>query len=316
MKTIAVCSGKGGAGKTVFSSALATMLAELGSKVLLVDADYSVAGLTYLTHMDASVEAKFTLKTLLRGPIDISPLVPLFDEANVAVIPARTQTISELDDEILRAPVEDILNRYREFGMAVKSLKTEVDYIIVDTRAGLDKFSAAVALCSDHVVVLMEQDRVSWRSSHSFIANILALQDRLNDPVQPPRTADNFYLLPNKVSPAYSRVLRLMAGQVLGNVLPGIPLDLNFFNRYFRDIFGYKPSGRSWRRTGFYRHMRNSMASILRDVSRVRYSFISELIDNLTLVFFLWSPRVTLIMLGLALYVLMTLYIAFILRVP
>ena len=310
MTTIAVCSGKGGAGKTVFSSALATMLAERGRKVLLVDADYSVAGLTYLTRMNESTRVRLTLKNLVPGPVDVSQLAPLFDEQDVVIIPARTQTISELDNDndALRLPIDNILKGCRQFLLAVASLQ-RVDYVIVDTRAGLDKFSAAVALSSDYVIVMMEQDRVSWRSSHSFISNALALQERVDEISDRVRTADDFYLLPNKVSPAYSQVLRMMADQVLGNVLPGIPLDLNFFNRYFRNIFGYGPSGRSWRRTAFYRHMRNSMAGMLPDVSGVRYSFLSELFDSMALTFFLWSPRVTAVMFGLAVYIFATLYV-------
>ena len=311
MKTLAVCSGKGGAGKTVLSSALATMLTDLGHTVLLVDADYSVAGLTYLTGAadtgaaDVGGPIGFTLKDLLLGTIDVSELKALAGTHDIVVLPSRTQTISDVDNDGLSLPTEQVVERYQQFLSAVRSLAT-FDYVITDTRAGLDKLSAAVALSSDRTVVLMEQDRVSWRSSHAFVANALALQDRLEPFAGRSRTAEDFYLLPNKVAPAYSRALRMMRGSVLGNVLPGIPLDLNFFNRYFRDISGYGPRGDSWRRTAFYRHLRNSMAEILEDVSSVRYSLASEILDSVSLVFVSWSPRVTMFFLGLIFYVLLT----------
>ena len=168
MNTIAVCSGKGGAGKTVFSSALATMLTELGHTVLLVDADYSVAGLTYLTGAaDVSDPVAFTLKDLLSGTIDVSELKALADTDDIVVIPSRTQTISDVANDGLSLPTEQVIERYQQLLSAIRSLAT-FDYVITDTRAGLDKLSAAVALSSDYTIVLMEQDRVSWRSSSRF----------------------------------------------------------------------------------------------------------------------------------------------------
>ena len=310
MNTIAVCSGKGGAGKTVFSSALATMLTELGHTVLLVDADYSVAGLTYLTGADVRGPVEFTLKDLLSGTPDVSELKALAGTDDVLVIPSRTQTISDVTNDGLNLPTGQVLERYQRFLSAVGSLST-FDYVITDTRAGLDKLSAAVALSADYTVVLLEQDRISWRSSHAFVANALALQDRLEPPAERSRTAEDFYLVPNKVAPAYSQALRMMTDSVLGNVLPGIPLDLNFFNRYFRDFSGYRPQGHSWQRTAFYRHLRNSMAKILTDVSSVRYSLASEIRDSVSLVFFSWSPRVTIFFFGLTLYVLLTMTMFF-----
>ena len=85
MISIAVCSGKGGAGKTVFASALATMLAELGAKVVLVDADYSVAGLTYLTRESDAVVRNFTFATVVEEGVDSGAFASVPDMATVIV---------------------------------------------------------------------------------------------------------------------------------------------------------------------------------------------------------------------------------------
>ncbi|WP_305418184.1 nucleotide-binding protein [Photobacterium leiognathi] len=46
-KTIAIVSGKGGSGKTMLTATIAKILDISGSSVLLIDADFGTAGLTY-----------------------------------------------------------------------------------------------------------------------------------------------------------------------------------------------------------------------------------------------------------------------------
>ena len=190
-----------------------------------------------------------------------------------------------------------------------------VDYVITDTRAGLDDVSAGIALVSDYNIVLMEQDRVSWRSSTAFVANALALQNKLKLEGSP-ASADNFYYLPNKVTPAFARALQALGaqlpGQLPGNILGGIPLDVNFFNRYFRNISGYKPQGASWWRTAFYRHVAASLSSIIDSkLRRVRYSIWFETKDTISLILFALSPRVTVVLVSLLTYFIMTIYVTF-----
>ena len=209
--------------------------------------------------------------------------------------------------------MSQVHTRYREFLWSIDALERGIDYVIADTRAGLDTVSAGVALSSDVVVVLMEQDLVSFNSSHTFVTNVLALD--LAKGIGSKSRADKFYYLPNKVSPAYAQYLRMMNKSVIGNVLPGIPFDLNFFNRYFRDIFRYQPEARHWRRTAFYRHLRNSMSVVLKKLPRVRYSLFLELMDTTALIFFSLSPRSTMVTAVMLLY-LVALYLYLLSRLP
>ena len=315
MKTIAICSGKGGAGKTVFASALATMLVELGSKVLLVDADYSVGGLTYLTHKtDAVVESLFFENIINNGITELREHITDLRDDNgfrgLTVIPSAMRRASFVTD----MSVEQVHGTYCEFVVACEAPPLEFDYVIVDTRAGLDPISAGVALASNIVIVLMEQDRVSFRSSHAFVANVLALSQAQQ--IINVSQAEDYYYVPNKVSPGYAQALKSSAALGMpGNVLPGIPLDLNFFNRYFTDIFNYQPQqGRFWRRTAFYGHLKNSLSEVIDSLPRVRYSPYLTAID--TLKFNLTSSPQTITLTILVLFYTLTVYLTFVFLDP
>ena len=110
------------------------------------------------------------------------------------------------------------------------------------------------------------------------------------------------------MAPAYADALRRMDDKIIRNVLPGIPFDVNFFNRYFRDIFNYQPEARFWSRTAFYRHLRNSMSVVIDELPKVRYSLYHELVDTARLILFALSPRVTAFLFLMLLYV-VTIYI-------
>jgi len=263
------------------------MLAELGMKVLLVDADYSVGGLTYLTRKTDAVAKDLFFENIINGTAKLGDHISDLRDRPIAVIPSATQGSSLMTD----MSVETTHGACCEFIVACEAPPLAIDYLIVDTRAGLDPISAGVALASNIVIVLMEQDRVSFRSSHAFVTNVLALS-QAKEIVSVSR-AEDYYYVPNKVSPGYAQALR--ASAVLGgagNVLPGIPLDLNFFNRYFTDIFNYQPQGHSWQRTAFYRYLRDSMSEVIDSLPSVRHSSYLTAFDTLKFNF-ASSPQTT-----------------------
>src|SRR5438128_10325191 len=62
-RTIAVTSGKGGVGKTNFTTNLALLLAETGQRVIVLDADLGLANL----HVILGLSPKYHLEPVMRG---------------------------------------------------------------------------------------------------------------------------------------------------------------------------------------------------------------------------------------------------------
>src|SRR4051812_29602786 len=62
-RTIAVTSGKGGVGKTNFTTNLALLLAKSGQSVIVLDADLGLANL----HVMLGISPRFHLEHVMRG---------------------------------------------------------------------------------------------------------------------------------------------------------------------------------------------------------------------------------------------------------
>ena len=164
------------------------------------------------------------------------------------------------------------------------------DYVIADTRAGLDQISGGICLSSEFVIVIMEQDRVSWRSSTSFGVNVIDLHGNHSDARSRGVATDNLFYLPNKVSQPFAQALRTAretsGGLGLpGNSLMGIPFDLVFFTQYLRNSFRFKPQGSSWKSSSFYRFLRDSMSQVLPELEDVKYPKWRIIIEDINMAF-------------------------------
>ena len=85
MKAISITSGKGGVGKTNVSVNLALALAELGQRVLLLDADMSLANADVLL----GVQAQHSLLELIEGRAGLEDvLVPVAE--NLDLLPSSS----------------------------------------------------------------------------------------------------------------------------------------------------------------------------------------------------------------------------------
>ena len=200
VKTITLCSGKGGVGKTVLTTCLARIIQqETHGNVLLLDLDPSVRGLTLLTFQNKyeldhvpfsltdylsgneSVEMEFfdTLRKAMAGESHAGSLNALYRRLeNIFVVPFSTE--SERPDWIQFAQIDfdyvsDKLKRLLSF--AAESLN--VEYIVLDTQAGPSSLSLAAATLSDLSIIVLEEDDISWRTALNLLLEISDLNKRL-----------------------------------------------------------------------------------------------------------------------------------------
>ena len=154
---VSVISAKGGAGKTVFSLALAKFLAGLGLKVVVVDADASTNGAT-LFLLDEVVEFAEDRKVTPLGLFeqDFRPLhldrVPT--SHGFGFIPAAFR----MRDTVVGAAAE-VVPRMPEIVEHLRSSGTDV--VIVDNEAGIEPSAVSSAAVSDRVVIVSEFDPIS-----------------------------------------------------------------------------------------------------------------------------------------------------------
>jgi len=249
-RSFAVVSGKGGAGKTVFSLTIARALAnrvryvgEEDPKILLIDMDFHVRGLTYLINKQLKEIENFSITTysvLKTGrKLQAQTFLKQISEQTIAqsiyFLPS-TNSPTEIDWVNLHTWS---INRIRK-GVAniLKLAKAAgINHVIFDTRAGPDNTSLAVALETNLSFILVEPDAVSFRSSQILFANFSRLLDTSK---KLSRTRRNF------VTPQMRFVLNKTLGLRNNDIentlkhmsfLSPIPFDKPFMERFASNAF-------------------------------------------------------------------------------
>ncbi len=173
-KTISICSGKGGTGKTIISACLAYLLYKENKKILLIDGDLSVRGLSALLYLDSGSRK-------LTDGISLSDLINKdkafdFEEDVISfvdyrglfkVLPSskRIDDIIKYDELLHLSPdIESRLSRY----LSIIKNEYDFDYIIIDSRAGTDSTTLAFAKISDVIILVGEDDEISTVTTKNY----------------------------------------------------------------------------------------------------------------------------------------------------
>lgn len=154
MKTISVCSNKGGTGKTTTVSALSTLIADHGKRVLAVDLDPQ-ANLTEGFCVPTG-DGVPTVEEVVTGRADAAAAVKnvLSEDAkgrpraSVALLPGSESLANvevELASQRLAAP--------RKLADALAPLEGAYDVCLVDCSANVGLLTDMAFIASDHVLV-------------------------------------------------------------------------------------------------------------------------------------------------------------------
>ena len=235
---VSIVSGKGGSGKTLFTAVLGRTLAEEGLRVLLVDMDIFVRGLTVLLHRFRKASAgtgTSTISDLLgifeqesreRGPVEGSnPVLIRFGEADVA--PAVGDVSAPLDYDDTALSDENFC--YNRIQALIDEVGSRYDYILLDNRAGMDSLVAASCRSASFVLSIAEDDDVG-RQTNVNLVNFLRFK----------KSIKKIYTVINKGRRIrdFRDVARRSEERAEFSVLGLIPFD-----REVMDNFG---SGRFW----------------------------------------------------------------------
>ena len=138
-KTIGIISIKGGVGKTTSTVNIGAALAELGKKVLLVDADYTSPNLAL--HFGVVAPQK-TLHTVFQGKISAQEAILPYHE-NLDVLPCSVIT-ERVHPGLLKEKIQ--------------TLKKFYDFILIDAAPTLNEVMLATILASDQLLVITSPD--------------------------------------------------------------------------------------------------------------------------------------------------------------
>ena len=243
MKTFAVISGKGGSGKTIFTASFAIALEkyirfveEPDPRVLLVDLDLHVRGLSLLLHSDLAIlrQVKITSYTILENDkYDIKNLSDdlntkeLSISNNISVLPSTNLVEVVNWTKIHSWSTLEIIKKIKILIEAAK--KAGFNIVILDTRAGPDNISLAAALSTDLTFILLERDKVSWLNSIGLIGEIEHLRKEITSEIKEP-SISRIVFVHNKTVDSYSSETKDVLKDL--TFLPAIPMSINFLRQY------------------------------------------------------------------------------------
>lgn len=155
VKVIAVSAGKGGVGKSNISVNLAVALAQKQKKVMLLDADLGLANIDILL----GLHGKYNLSHVLNGECHLSDII-LEGPDGIQVIPAA----SGVESMAQLSPSEHagLIDAFNE-------LTDELDYLIIDTAAGISETVLSFARSAQELIVIVCDEPTSLTDTYALI---------------------------------------------------------------------------------------------------------------------------------------------------
>ncbi|KTD78385.1 MinD/ParA family protein [Legionella waltersii] len=155
VKVIAVTAGKGGVGKSNVSVNLAVALSQLNKSVMLLDADLGLANVDIML----GLHTKYNLSHVIQGQCHLSDII-LHGPSNIRVIPASSGT--EFMTQLTPTEHAGIIDAFNE-------LTDDLDYMIIDTAAGISETVLSFTRSSQELIVVVCDEPTSLTDAYALI---------------------------------------------------------------------------------------------------------------------------------------------------
>lgn len=154
-QVISIASGKGGTGKTVVTTNLAVLLARMGLKVILFDADLGLAN----AHLLLGVSPEHDIAKVISGEMKLGDVI-VEGEAGVKLIPGGSgfSEFSDLDDGQIRRLMDQL-----------KIHEDASDIMLVDLSAGISPQVMRFLNASHDVIIVTTPDVTAMLDAYATI---------------------------------------------------------------------------------------------------------------------------------------------------
>lgn len=167
-KIIAIANQKGGVGKTTTSVNLAASLGVLEKKVLLIDADPQANATSGLGVDVESVEVGSY--QLLEHSINAKEAIVKTDSPNLDLIPAHIDLVA------IEIELVDQENRESMLKVALKDIKDDYDYILIDCAPSLGLLTLNALTAADSVLIPIQCEYFALEGLGKLLNTIKSVQ--------------------------------------------------------------------------------------------------------------------------------------------
>lgn len=167
MKIITVANQKGGVGKSTTAAALGAGLEKCGKSVIFIDLDPQIN----LTTSFGASSGGVSIYEVLTGRVDINDSIMKIDNKNIVI---GNRILSNADTEF------NLPGREYKLQKALKKLKSEYDYVIIDTPPALGMLTVNALTASDYVIIPAEADTSSLQGVTQLKETIDAVKEYCN----------------------------------------------------------------------------------------------------------------------------------------
>ena len=175
-KVIAIANQKGGVGKTTTTVNLGIGLANLGKRVICIDAD-SQGNLAVSLGIEEPDSLDYTVANVIREICDekeVDKKGILHHEENIDFLPANIE-LSDVEVQLINTiGREMMLKRY------IEKIKSDYDYIIIDCSPNLGMITINALTCADTVIIPVQASYLPLKGLQQLIKTIYKVKRQLN----------------------------------------------------------------------------------------------------------------------------------------
>lgn len=155
VKTITVASGKGGVGKTNVVANLAIALSKMGNQVLVFDADLGLSNIDVILDL----APKYNIQHVLKGEKSLAEVI-VEGPHGIKILPAASgvQEVTAIDEFQRMSILEEF-----------DALSLDIDYLIVDSAAGISSNVAFFCVASQEIIILASPEPTSLTDAYALM---------------------------------------------------------------------------------------------------------------------------------------------------
>jgi flagellar biosynthesis protein FlhG len=155
IRAIAVTGGKGGVGKTNVSVNLAVAMADIGRRVMVLDADLGLANIDVVL----GLHPEYDLSHVLRGERNLEEVV-IEGPSGIKIVPAASG-IRQMA-ELSQAEHAGLIRGFSD-------LSSDIDVLIVDTAAGISDTVISFSRAVQELIVVVCDEPASITDAYAMI---------------------------------------------------------------------------------------------------------------------------------------------------